>query len=126
MSIVEFLRARYAEEERLAAHSGGISWTVEAGEILHNVVISDASLAENPAWLSVRLVAEEMTKATACHIARHDPARILAEVEAKQQLLDQHVAYYGAGDDTDWPVRTLTLLALPYAAHPDYDERWRP
>lgn len=51
--------------------------------------------------------------------------RIQAEAEAKRLLLEQHLGY-GDGDDRDLPVRTLTLLALPYAAHPDYDERWRP
>lgn len=63
---------------------------------------------------------------TAEHIARHDSARVLAEVESKRKLIEQHVGYYGGGDDEFWPVQTLRLLALPYADHPDYDESWRP
>ena len=57
---------------------------------------------------------------------RFDPARVLAEVEAKRKLIEQHIGYYGGGDDEFWPVQTLRLLALPYADHPEYDESWRP
>lgn len=108
----------------------------------------------------------------AAHIARHDPARVLREVEAKRGLLDaaladrHHVsadqyetcprATAADGLDTStlaalddlneerrgedgvepkcWDScgrdarvhRTLELLALPYADHPDYQQEWRP
>lgn len=57
----------------------------------------------------------------AFHIARHDPARVLADVQAKRGLLAD------AGDvPTISMRRALQWVALPYADHPDYDERWRP
>lgn len=65
--------------------------------------------------------------------------RYLAEVEAKRKILDdvlptmrtdeQRIAgEWGVGSD---PVREasddlLSLLALPYASHPDYREEWKP
>jgi hypothetical protein len=54
------------------------------------------------------------------HIARHDPARVLAEIEAKRRIVD--LTEHGCGDDYQ---RVQRALALPYADHPDYDERWK-
>jgi hypothetical protein len=64
------------------------------------------------------------------HIARHDPARVLTGIEAKRRLVDDMAKIVG-GDyiDDGEPVLAewvLLLLALPYAAHPDYREEWRP
>jgi hypothetical protein len=66
----------------------------------------------------------------AAHIARHDPARVLREVEAKRRTVTDLAATV-AGDyiDDGEPVlaeHVLRLLALPFADHPDYREDWRP
>ncbi len=84
-----------------------------------------------------------------------DPTRIVAECEAKRQLLDLHKlvtedytgewwtdqrkSYVKTGCDncrdcgvdgqdylSNGPCRTLRLLALPYADHSDYRDEWRP
>jgi hypothetical protein len=73
------------------------------------------------------------------HIARHDPARVLAEVEAKRRIIDraEFVANHGPARDhvraldmttgASAALRdVLRLLALPYADHPAYREEWRP
>lgn len=69
------------------------------------------------------------------HIARHDPERVLAEVEAKRQIvsnlskvIEEGETYKGPDyyEGVDACELTLKLLALPYAAHPSYDEAWRP
>ncbi|MGZ4524215.1 MAG: DUF6221 family protein, partial [Mycobacteriaceae bacterium] len=65
------------------------------------------------------------------HIARHDPARVLAECEAKRRIVERYRVCepnYDEGNRLetrvlDW---TMRLLALPYADHPDYDPAWRP
>lgn len=68
-------------------------------------------------------------EAVAAHIADNDPAFVLADVVAKRQIIEQYELAGGgmAGqilrNCLDTPIR---LLALPYAGHPDYDERWRP
>jgi hypothetical protein len=60
------------------------------------------------------------------HIIRHDPARILAEIEAKRALVDE---FERCGPNTQgysglrFAVR---VLATVYADHPDYREEWRP
>lgn len=87
----------------------------------------------------------------AVHIERHNPARVLREVEAKRRILAEHnvwAAVYpkhahmadldrhcvGCGftgseeyavDDVD-ECPTLRALATVYADHEDYREEWRP
>lgn len=51
-------------------------------------------------------------------------SELLRGVEAKRRTIEQHVGYYGSGDDEFWPVQALRLLALPYADQPDYREEW--
>jgi hypothetical protein len=64
------------------------------------------------------------------HIARNDPARVLAEVEAKHQAIELHSAEPGQHPDFCWhdkhelPCPTLRLLALPYVDHPEYLQEW--
>lgn len=68
------------------------------------------------------------------HIARHDPARVLAECEAKRRIVARHDAHLGHEPTPHIVPRlkwregcdTLRLLALPYADHPDFREEWRP
>ncbi|WP_344277074.1 DUF6221 family protein [Actinomadura napierensis] len=63
---------------------------------------------------------------TALHIARHSPARVVAEVRAKRLLLDMHRpdgrgACAGCGEPAAaGGCTTVRLLAAPYADHPAY------
>ncbi|MGW6210967.1 DUF6221 family protein [Streptomyces sp. NPDC055109] len=71
------------------------------------------------------------------HIAEHDPARALREIEAKRELLDEHQdvndGYCGTCVEGEWgypthggssaqrfPCRTLRLLATVYRDRPGY------
>jgi hypothetical protein len=76
------------------------------------------------------------------HIARHDPTRALAEVDANRRILDLHrpvqVRSTGsAGGNLEtcrlcdqfpaqYPCGTMRALAMPYADRPGYREQWRP
>ena len=69
------------------------------------------------------------------HIVRWDPARVLAEVDAKRRILDLHHAEDGCcytcsdkrGDSAERaPCPTVCLLALPMAGRDGYREEWRP
>jgi len=58
------------------------------------------------------------------HVARWDPARVLAECKAKRAILAMHetcddVSY---GDASTCP-ETRTLAAV-YSTHPDYRQEW--
>ena len=84
------------------------------------------------------LRAQQIFPAEAEHVIRHDPARVLREIEAKRQIVEQHRPV-GYGDvclsychtrtpsqPQTWPCLTLRLLAAPYADRPGYRESWRP
>jgi hypothetical protein len=74
------------------------------------------------------------------HIARHDPARVLADVAAKRRILAECAYWYdkvnasatekypqpdlGARFEVAMPI--LLLLALPYRDHLDYRPEWAP
>jgi hypothetical protein len=60
------------------------------------------------------------------HIARHDPARVLREVEAKRVLLRKYLAAEVDDDPGTIDVPSLVLLALAavWSDHPEYDPSW--
>lgn len=117
--LVTFLRARLNEDEQEAAAASPGPWHVdaEADEVL---AVDDIVVAEGFALSGQQL------RATTRHIARHDPARVLAEVAAKRSMIgriDSHATIMG-WDEVHGDL--LRLLALPYADHPDYRDEWRP
>lgn len=141
--LVQFLRARYDEEHLLAIEAGDGSpaqWTYapeltwngpegprEAvvdfqGSAMGYVAVVDPVHGEHGTW-------------QARHIARHDPARVLAEVDAKRRILDSYLPDATSVDEQineEWRAGSaladdlLHLLALPYVDHTDYQDDWRP
>jgi hypothetical protein len=74
------------------------------------------------------------------HIVRWQPARVLAECEAKRRIVEQCKEWLSYGPVKSWETdrgedaalsedaapAILRLLALPYTNHPRYREEWRP
>ncbi|MFF5421815.1 DUF6221 family protein [Streptomyces misionensis] len=125
--LVQFLRARLDEDADLALAASPGPWhpDEEHDEVL---AVDDIVVAEGFALSGRQL------RATVDHIARHDPARVLAEVESKRLILADYQRYaaerrsmMGGWDSLspeDSPI--LTALASVYANHPDYRDTWRP
>ncbi|KOG81245.1 hypothetical protein ADK33_15695 [Streptomyces griseus subsp. rhodochrous] len=124
--LVQFLRDRLAEDEQAARRAGSSFRQIgETGVI----VATDGDRAEECASANWSGIAE--------HIVRHDPARVLREVEAKRRLLTDYVEnaadldtqhapdmdYVGRADGLE---TALQHLATAYADHPDYRDNWRP
>jgi hypothetical protein len=68
------------------------------------------------------------------HIARHDPAWVLADVAAKRAIIEtcaesltlQETGYYeDHTGERDLANFVLHRLAQPYADHPDFKAEWR-
>ena len=138
MTLTEFLLARIGEDEADArkAVDDDESWRHEGEGVLTQYSVSGGHEISS-GWLSMghRFEAGD-------HIARHNPARVLAECEAKRSIVAEHTRPGWTvtcprclGDQpelasgTAWraaPCPTLRALALPYADHPDYREEWRP
>ncbi|WP_328313059.1 DUF6221 family protein [Streptomyces sp. NBC_00442] len=126
--LVQFLRDRYDDAESAALGAKGETsgrWTQDDGPP-EDIMLYDKS--------------GKLTVGQARHIARHDPARVLAEIEAKRQILrDLEQAEFSLSKAEAGTVphdlmtgavntlrRTVRLLAQPYSDHPDYREGWRP
>ena len=171
MKLTEFLLARIAEDEEAAraATPGPWKWDndefvdaprdtckhrsewTDHGPNLVTVSGKQRKAADGEEWFDPDDVVISATgydassvnvsTADAAHIARWDPARVLAESEAKRRIVEVHKPYrriYGLGcenclqprhvsaDVPGWPCESLRLLAAVYADHPDYDPAWRP
>ncbi|MFH8627739.1 DUF6221 family protein [Streptomyces vietnamensis] len=117
--LIAFLRARLDEDARAARRAGDSFRQIgETGVI----VATEGDRAEECASVNWAGIAE--------HIVRHDPARVLAEVDAKRRMLEQFGSI-AKGDFIDAGEQVvaqaaLELLALPFADHPDYQDTWRP
>ena len=121
----EFLLARIAEDKRVATEAAEATGRQQWGP-------GDLPSSGPP------------NDGAAEHVARHDPARVLAECAAKLRLVlacrdtRPDMKFLGARPEglADFPLSptdqhqlaavTLALLALPYADHHDYRQEWRP
>jgi hypothetical protein len=144
VTLTEFLAVRLDEAERGAkatARRYGPAWSASGGSLYDE---SNPSVHPGPFATGVW---GDLDDEVAEHIVRHDPARALAEVEAKRQILDMCAEVIAAHPDADdWPAAraragvlravggdhmslaedVIAALALPYADHPDYQPEWRP
>jgi len=117
--LAEFLKARLDEDEAVARAAGGLAW----------------STLEHPIWegriedsRGEVIVYDEgaPTAVQAAHIARHDPARVLADVAAKRKIVAlARREEYLSGGLSGIHAALLLALAQPYADHADFDEEWR-
>lgn len=81
----------------------------------------------SPNWVLPRRYGsvEEMDAAAAAHIVRHDPARVLREVEAKRRMIAECEATIRQGLSMGLAETMLAMLAEPYQDHPDYPKGGR-
>ena len=120
-NLAEFVLARVAEDEATARAVTGPEWSAATCEWWGD--LGD-------------------------YVGRRDPARVLAECEAKRAIVAEHPNDSGScavcSDDDDgacgdpeccstgpwiawkdWPCPTLRALAAVYADHPDYRHEWK-
>lgn len=134
MTITEFLLARIAEDEAAAKavppldHNFDMGGNRQDERFTHGRYLPD-SMDGRGNWAKV-------DQATPAHFGRWDPARVLAECEAKRRIVDLHSgtapwcgwthdAGSAHGDDMGDDCDTMRALASVYADHPDYREEWR-
>jgi hypothetical protein len=133
LTLSEFLLARIAEDEAVTREAYGVRWEVIEGVNASQVLVHRAEIRDDK-WRVGHLghVATVERGHDVDHIARWDPARVLAECQAKLRIVERLTELARAeGDETYGAASvaltdTLRLLALPYADHPDYQPEWRP
>ena len=114
--LVEFLLARIAEDEDAARRAGAVIPPGDGWYRVPQLAIADPEFAE---WFGRAYL----------HIAGQNPARVLAECEAKRRIISLHRQYEWPscdGGDAHGPenCETLRILASVYADHPDFRAEW--
>jgi hypothetical protein len=145
--LITWLRAQLDEDGRVAreaAHanpgSAADRWSAEKADNRDSNGIWGTAWAIGPERVKGIVMAicpADILPRISTHIARHDPARVLAEVEAKRRIVDLCWARAEARDggyepdasissievDNLWTV--VEHLAAVYADRPGYREKWR-
>jgi len=127
-TLTDFLLARIGEDEAVAQAAVGTAvfdrqtgkWSFESvrtqfGEFPIVFALTESGAKTQAADLSSAWEQQER----GAHIARHDPARVLAECEAKRRI----VAWMSDWQN-DVAIEGLRILALPYATHDLFQEEW--
>lgn len=120
--LIAFLTARLDEDAALATATSRGTPACYAWEAVPDVV----SPGRQEVWTAgetPRRITKKQAEGDAAHIVRWDPARALAEVDAKRRMIE---GTWGGPDHQDMWEHHMRLLALPYATHPDYRDEWRP
>ncbi|MFG2001624.1 DUF6221 family protein [Spirillospora sp. NPDC048911] len=113
--LVEFFKARRDEDQ----------WIAEG-----------AAQDAGSAWESAKTFGPHGSDPIDDHIARHDPARVLADVQADRRLIAEYeraVEFYNRPENQRHSAGEVTGLytaikirAERFADHPDYRDEWRP
>lgn len=160
--MVAFLRARIDEDERVALAANGPRWEPGDGDVSEGGLYAMHGDDDgwSIAWFQLGTANESgpglgrptmprYAHENSAHAARWDPARVLAEVQAKRAILDLHVPIhhppdqygrtffptcrtcsyvddFGERGSVEWPCDTIKALLLPFADHPEYRKERRP
>lgn len=137
--LVRWLGVQLDEDERIARAADPGPWKSESLGRHDQAAIKPAALTSLIQFDGSRAAANGM------HVSRHDPARVLREIDATRRIVEIHrvVGFededmtdlgsgcsecgYSAeyGDRGGW-CETLRLLAAPYADRPGFRKEWRP
>jgi len=119
VDLTGFLTARLNEDEAAANDVYGF-WRPDGARR----IVDDSYAA---------VLIKDVDERTRAFILRHDPARVLREVEAKRAILARYVAPWphNLGESLQLSQERMGLLyavehlAAVYSDHPDYDPAWK-
>ena len=131
--LVAFLRARFDEDERAARAATAGPWELDELEEIPDLwgqLVAGGKRVANVGNFAYQTEGGLLTL-DARHIARHHPARVLAEVEAKRQIIDLYERCQPApGEDpltSRWGTAAqlvLRAMVTPFAGHPECHPSW--
>jgi hypothetical protein len=127
--LIDWLRRMIDEDERAARATVPGPWRVSGLDVHAEDLVVMENFDEPGPWL----------RALPEHIARHDPARVLREVEARRRLIDQYEAMRAGAEAAAGTIlagaakvrlgayeMAVKIMAMPYSDRPGYREEWRP
>jgi len=149
LTIADFIMARIDEDEEMAMDGAG--WDASGRERSSGRWKRDGlnSVRDNEGRLIIYGDGPAPGDAEVAHIARHDPARVLAQCKAHRAIVELHWVCrvsiwwpeveaievevcvmcsggeYDPDEDVKWPCPTLRALAAIWSDHDDYRrEEW--
>jgi hypothetical protein len=151
-TITEFLLARIAEDEAAARAVPPLGHNYDMGGNRQDERWAFGRTLPSSADGMGNWSPHRDSPTTAAHFSRHDPARVLAECEAKRRIVQDHATWErdnrkawkdysrwleGKAVAADPPARTtpekwhglehaVRVLAAVYSDHPDYRQEWKP
>ena len=120
-----------AEDERVAQAATPGLWRYDPSKV--NSVDGGEAVFAGPRGLSATTVAsvgpcdDPQSMSDGRHIARWDPARVLAECAAKRRIVEEAEHYWAHAAEYASVAtyrHVLRILALPYADRPGYLPEW--
>lgn len=141
--LISFAKARLDEDEAAAreAHPGPWTldeWTGGFGRMASVMMPFGHGAPDAKTGLTALAKLGTQDYETSRHIARHDPARVLREVEAGRRILARYQDCLARMEDPDYPQAAardqareyedfvLPNLLVQWADHPDYRQEWAP
>lgn len=125
VTITEFLLDRIAEDEKVARAAaedgGGERWQIS---VVHSAMVQ---LDDGTEWGGETVIYDEGRpgEEQAAHIARHDPARVLAECKAKREIVRLHATDADCREARNrHGCETLITLVAVFSDHPDFRSEW--
>jgi len=107
--LITWLRAQLDEDERIV-----------------RLNLGDKGLGDNGSFPDYQTYSGDDINAASDFLFNFRPPRMLAEVQAKRQILDEYESPDNHGGYADAMGFVVTLLALPFADRPGYQDEWRP
>jgi hypothetical protein len=130
--MITFVRLQLDEDEQKALAIDAKEWAEDSSWFKDMLDPLPSQRRERPGWLPM-ITVEDVR-----HIARHDPARVLREVEARRRLIDQYEAMRAGVEAAAGTIlagaakvrlgayeMAVKIMALPYSDHPGFREEWR-
>lgn len=141
MTLPEFLLARYDETEAIARRAYQLSKFADPHPPGSKDWVDLVAVTSN----QHTFIAQSQVTPAFDHAARHDPAAVLADIEAKRAIVawcsEREQVWVGTLADDPEAARpedfapgrlahmqdsvVLRFLVQPYADHPDFDPDWR-
>ncbi|WP_309049095.1 DUF6221 family protein [Streptomyces sp.] len=131
--LVQWLGAQLDEDERIARVASSGPWSVDNATYAETIYAVDGTaVVGGGRWGGEASVFDSAEDAL--HIAAHDPARVLREIDAKrqalahferiQQLTKRDIEAYVLAEGA--VSKQIQIMATAYADRPGYREEWRP
>lgn len=122
--LAAFVRARLDEDERYARAAEPCSWYCD----------EEGNVRADAEYVATGMLGA-IEEAYRVHIVRHDPARVLREVEAKREIVRRCAVWVNEPDQHPNGLvspravlarQNLRDLAAVWSGHPDYRQEWKP